>query len=399
MRAAPLAAACALLGGCNDWSSLSTTFGGSSACPAFVVAGDTHTCARLADGSLSCWGDNRFGQLGTGDKQRRPAPTQVPFGGAGVVKVFLPMGDGDITADQAVFTCAITTDSVMLCWGDNRSGQLGTGDTDPRLSPTQVSTIVNVSKAANGAGQTCAQTGDGALYCWGRNGAGQLGTGDLVSRPTPTKIALPVAVDRLSAGAGFTCARGVDSSLFCFGANDHGQLGLGSTTPTPKPASVAPLAGQVTRVSTGAAHTCVFTADGLVWCWGDNREGQLGTGDQSPHTSPVKIDPSGLGAVTEILAGGSHTCALRVDGSLWCWGDNRFGQLGTGDTAPRLAPTPIAPDVLGTQVAGAYAGGAHTCVVKVDGSVYCWGNNQYGQLGVDVGPIATSPVRVLPPCQ
>src|SRR5205823_1696443 len=152
-----------------------------------------------------------------------------------------------ITADQAVFSCAITTDNVMSCWGDNRFGQLGTGDTETKLFPTRVSNLdPNVSKAANGAGQTCAQTGDGGLLCWGRNNSGQLGTGDLLPRPLPTKIDIPGGIDRLSAGAAFTCVRGADSSLYCFGANEHGQLGLGSTTEQPKPTSVAPLAKNVT---------------------------------------------------------------------------------------------------------------------------------------------------------
>jgi alpha-tubulin suppressor-like RCC1 family protein len=206
-------------------------------------------------------------------------------------------------------------------------------------------------------------------------------------------------VERLSAGANFTCARGAaDGSLWCFGGNEYGQLGLGNTMSQNKPTKIPSLT-QVVRVSTGAGHTCVFTADGIVSCWGDNREGQLGTDDRDPRSSPVKIDPTGLGAVTQVYAGGAHTCAQRVDGSLWCWGSNRFGQLGTGDTDARLTPVQVAPDVLGTNVAAAYSGGAHTCAVKTDGSVYCWGSNQYGQLGVSVGPLATSPVRVRPPCQ
>jgi alpha-tubulin suppressor-like RCC1 family protein len=394
MRLCPVAAM--MLVGCNDWGSLSSTYaGGDSACVAFVVAGDTHTCARLADGSVTCWGDNRFGQLGSGDKdkhQRAKVRLDLP-----TAKVFLPAGEGEISADRAVYGCAITTDNALSCWGDNRFGQLGTGDTSSKLLPTRVNGLPGeVSKATNGAGHMCAQLSDGALFCWGRNTAGQLGTGDLQPHLVPVKVDLPVPVDRLSAGGSFTCARGTDSSLWCFGANEQGQLGIGNTTQQTKPASVTPLAGQVVRVSTGAAHTCVFTTDGSVWCWGDNREGQLGTGDTTPRSSPVKIDAAGL--ATQVFTGGAHSCALRVDGSLWCWGGNRFGQLGTGDTQGRLTPTAIAPAVLGTSVQAAYAGGAHTCAVKVDGSVWCWGNNQYGQLGADVGPFAKDPAMVDGPC-
>lgn len=393
MRRLLLVGAAAMVASCNDWESLSST-PADNVCIAFVVAGDTHTCARRADGSLLCWGDNRFGQLGAGDREKRGA-AKVSFE-TGATRVFLPAGTGDITSDQSVFGCAVTTDNKLSCWGDNRFGQLGTGDQDPRLAPTRVDALSGeVTKATNGAGHTCAELADGSLWCWGKNTAGQLGTGDMTSRPTPAKVAMPVAVDRLSAGASFTCARGADGSLHCFGSNEYGQLGLGNVMPQTKPVKV-PMLGAVVRVTTGAGHTCVFTSDGIVSCWGDNREGQLGTGDRNPRSSPTRVDEKNLGAVTQVYAGGTHTCAQKVDGSLWCWGSNRFGQLGTGDTDPRLTPVQVA--ALGNDVAAAYSGGAHTCAVKTDGSVWCWGSNQYGQLGVDVGSLAKEPVQVKPAC-
>jgi alpha-tubulin suppressor-like RCC1 family protein len=110
---------------------------------------------------------------------------------------------------------------------------------------------------------------------------------------------------------------------------------------------------------------------------------------------PTKV-AGDLDASAKVFAGGSHSCAIHADGSFWCWGDNRSGQLGVGDTAPRLVPTKV--DSLGNDVVAAYAGGAHTCVVRADGSVWCWGNNQYGQLGVATGSTSAVPVRVVPPC-
>jgi alpha-tubulin suppressor-like RCC1 family protein len=252
---------------------------------AFVVAGDTQTCARLADGTVECWGDNRFGQLGTGDVAKHSV-AQVDLGGLGATRVFLPAGNGDITSDLGVFGCAITTDNQLSCWGDNRFGQLGTGDRDPRPKPAGVSGIASdIAKATNGAGHTCAETADGALYCWGRNTAGQLGTGDNDNRDVPTRVTLPITIERLSAGAQFTCARGTDGSLYCFGSNEYGQLGIGSNVAQKTPVKVPGLSS-VVRLSTGAGHTCAFTSDGIVSCWGDNREGQLGTGDNTAHSSP-----------------------------------------------------------------------------------------------------------------
>ena len=146
-------------------------------CPAYVVAADTHTCLRKSNGSLYCWGDNRFGQLGTGDTVKRRTPTRVDFGNLGVAKVFLPAGEGEVSSDLTVFTCAITTDDNLYCWGDNRFGQLGTGDTVSTNKPVLVKALPRVARASNGTGHTCAQTSDSALFCWGKNTQGQLGLG------------------------------------------------------------------------------------------------------------------------------------------------------------------------------------------------------------------------------
>jgi alpha-tubulin suppressor-like RCC1 family protein len=370
----------------------------SDDCPTYLVAGDTHTCVRRADGALSCWGDNRFGQLGTGDTRKHTSPAPVAFGGLNALKVYAPTGNGEISSDLAAFTCALASDENFWCWGDNSFGQLGTGDTARATSPVLVRGITGkVVKATNGAASTCAQTTEGGLFCWGRNLQGQLGTGDTQQHVRPVKIDVGGPIDRLAAGGDFTCARGADASLRCWGANARGQLGIGSTEPRLKPALVTGLGRRVARVTAGGAHACVFTEDdGQVWCWGDNRSGQLGTGDTERRLVPTEIDRGGLGRVkvNQVFGGGTHTCALRDDNTLWCWGGNRYGQLGTGDTLPRLTPTEVHQ-----HVSAAYAGGAHTCVLDTDGSVWCWGNNQYGQLGAEIGSQSTKPVEVLRPCR
>src|SRR5262249_41366579 len=145
-----------------------------------------------------------------------------------------------------------------------------------------------------------------------------------------------------------------------------------------RPAEVKALGSRVGRLATGGAHACVFTEDdGQVWCWGDNRSGQLGTGDTARRLVPTAIDPQGLGQVetNQLFPGGTPSCALRDDNTLWCWGGNRYGQLGIGNTDQRPSPVQVL-----TNVSGAYTGGAHTCAIKTDGSLWCWGNNQYGQL-------------------
>ncbi len=386
---------------CSDWSSLGKNYEGPGICPVYVVAGDGSTCIRKTNGSLYCWGDNRFAELGTGDTVKRPIPERVNTFAEAVSKIYLPSGEGDITTDVGVFGCAILTDSSLWCWGDNRFGQLGLGSTEPQLLPTAVLDLPsNIAKAAIGSGHSCAETVSGDLYCWGRNQTGQLGLGNMDAQMRPVQVPLHgFTVDKLSAGGGYSCVRAPEGTLWCWGANQYGQLGLGDTTLRTQPIQVSALGTNVGRFSTGATHSCAITQDGTVWCWGDNRYGQLGVGDLQQRSTPTQIDPTSLGSVTQVLLGGRHSCALKENGSLWCWGENRFGQLGTGDVDSRLTPVQVAPLILGSDVTVAYAGGAHTCAIKSDGSVYCWGNNQYGQLGVVSVRVSTEPLRVLPPCE
>jgi alpha-tubulin suppressor-like RCC1 family protein len=391
--AVALAAMTASAVGCTDWNAFSSTYEGPGVCATYVVGGDTHSCVRKSNGSLQCWGDNRYGQLGVGDTTSRPAPTHVPI--SDVSKVFLPTGNGEITADLANFSCAITTDNALLCWGDNRSTQFGAAP-DRVLSPAKVAVLSgSPSYVAIGGGYMCVLDASGSVACLGSNASGQLGVDGPQNRPTPVQVEGLVA-DKLLAGVSHTCARRPDGTMLCWGSNVFGQLGTGDSVSRSKPLEVTALAGRVARLATGANHTCAQTPEGELWCWGDNRYGQLGLGDRANRSSPAKL-PGALDASSKVFAGGGHSCAIHADGSFWCWGDNRSGQLGVGDTDPRLAPTQVT--TLGNGVAAAYTGGAHTCVLKTDASVWCWGNNQYGQLGVDVGPQTSLPVRVIPPCQ
>jgi alpha-tubulin suppressor-like RCC1 family protein len=409
----------AFVSGCHNWGALSSAYGdsGPPACVAFVVPGDTHTCARRADGSLLCWGDNRYGQLGTGDTIQHLTPTQVNLSGTSVAKVYLPTGSGDITSDLAVFTCALRTDDSLACWGDNRSGQLGTGTMNQSLLPTPVMTLgTTVARAGAGAGYACAQTIDGNFWCWGTNQDGQLGIGSMTSKTTPTQAKALSSVDSVECGGFHACALESDNTLWCWGDNTDGQLGFMTAGEQTTPLQVTSLgegldggpagdsgATVVQKVSAGAHHTCAITKAGEVFCWGDNTYGQLGTGDTTSQTTPTPVEASTLesggATVIEVYAGGTSTCALRSDATLWCWGDNTNGQLATGDTTQHPAPVQASPSILGNQVASASVGGAHACAVKTDGSVWCWGNNMYGQLGTGSLGASPTPLEVLPPCQ
>lgn len=407
-RALALFVAASGIAACHDWSSLSSQYGsdsgsGAPVCVAFVVTGDTGTCARRGDGSLLCWGDNRYGQLGVGDDATHAGPQEVIAAWPGVAKVYLPSGTGDLTASQSVFACSIDTSAGFWCWGDNTFGQLGDGTMTQHPSPTRVAlqndagTTAGVQRACVGASHTCAVTSDGNIWCWGNNASGQLGTGDTMPRSMPTRIdnsMLGTQITSLQCGAQHTCAVTAKPALWCWGSNAYGQLGVGDTMDRSTPTLVK-LPTTVGRVGTGGTYTCAFDTLGAVWCWGNGASGQLGIGNTSNQSLPMQV--SGLPAkVTQVWTGGAHACVLDTTNSLWCWGDNQYGQLGTGNTT--MHPTPVQPSTVPAQkIAGANAGGDHTCAVLLDGSVQCWGNDQYGQLGV---PMQTgqAAVQVEPHC-
>ena len=244
---------------------------------------------------------------------------------------------------------------------------------------------------AGGAAHACALSDDGDVWCWGANNLGQAGLGTVgAAVRTPSRIASQRRYIAVAAGAMHTCAITTDHALDCWGFDASGELGRGdlangcSAGPcSPEPRAVASMRRFDTVVA-GHQHTCAISK-GEVWCWGSNAHGELGIEDDADRCegavcarAPRRVAiPSSVVAMT---AGGAHTCAAVVDGSTWCWGDNRAGQLGIGQ--PRLErtakPTRVATDYRFTQLA---AGATHTCALATGGAVACWGDNDAGQLG------------------
>ena len=334
-----------------------------------INAGTERNCA-IKDGALYCWGRNNVGQLGDGTEDDRSVPTPVLTMGSGVTEV----------STRYSHTCAIK-DEALYCWGWNISGQLGGGTITSYLvsnpNPNPVLTMdSDVTQVSAGGAHTCAIK-DGELYCWGSTRQGQLGhddgtTGD---KPTPTQVKnMTSGVTQVSAGGAHTCAI-QSGKLFCWGSNGSGRLGHddGTTDDKPTPTQVKNMTSGVTQVSAGGAHTCAIK-NGELWCWGRNKYGQLGDGttDDKPTPTQVKNMTSG---VTQVSVGYHHICAIK-SGGLWCWGRSDYGQLGDGTGTTRLVPTSI----MDSDVTQVSAGNWHTCAIK-SGALYCWGANQYGQLG------------------
>ena len=328
-----------------------------------IVAGSLHSCARVADGAY-CWGDSSYGQLGFPFSTVNPR--RIPGLGATLE-----------IATRNAHGCARSADARAVCWGFNINGQLGDGSADLRTAPVQLAGSYGVpALVAAGLNHTCAAVA-GGVQCWGYNGSGQLGRGTQTldeSVPGPAAV-IATRPDSLAAGASHTCAA-VSGALLCWGDNAKGQLGIGQTTLRRSPAPVSGMAGGVSQVTAGDRHTCAIR-NGGAWCWGFNANGELGNGTTVDSSVPVAV--AGLASgVSWISAGGNHTCAIQ-NGAAKCWGLNTDGQLGIGTNEGFFA-TPQPVDTLGDGVTRISAGITHSCAVR-NGAATCWGYDGYAALG------------------
>jgi len=398
-----------------------------------VTTGSAHTCARSAS-DLYCWGDNSQGQIDqTGPST--PVPTPTPVTGmdvtdpiavaAGAQHTCVVATGGKVTCwgsnasnqrDGAIpnavavyagqaFSCALADDGAIFCWGDNHFGQLAIGGDTVRATPAPVPGLVHAAAFAAGGAHNCAtaQDADGApaLFCWGANGSGQLGTGSLVDANVATRISAlePIGI---AAGSAHTCAfPAIDRQLRCWGLGASGQLGLEPgfdmviTVPTTKDLSPPEGGDGVFAVAAGAAHTCVgATISTSVLCFGLDIDGQLGDGRQAaggPDPVPSFI---GVGKPKALAAGDAHTCAVDADGSVWCWGRGDEGQLGDGTGMEHASQTRVT-FAAGVASADTIAtGAAHTCALA-GGAVLCWGRNVDGQVGAPPATPRLAPGAVM----
>jgi len=357
-------------------------------CVVEVAAGTTHTCARTADGSMWCWGTNYLGELGDGTRISTSSPVRVAFLGNDVA---------GIAVGQA-HTCALKTDGTLRCWGYNVDGELGVGTTTDATSPLQVTTLGNsVSKVAAGYSHTCATDRDGSLWCWGGNAEGEVGDGTMKTRSQPVQVTPPgMRVISFALGAWHTCIVDFTGSTWCWGDNTSGELGIAMTgVPGLTPTRVSGLPAEMLEIAAGAGHTCAIAKDGTLWCWGRNRYGELGDGTMSDRTLPVRVKAFGS-TVAAVTARYYHTCAIATERSLWCWGWGGSGQLGNG--ALGSSSNPVQVPLFGEKVTQAAAGESYTCARTEDGALWCWGGNGPGVLGDGTGTDMLAPTRVFAPC-
>ncbi len=333
----------------------------------FVGAGWGSSCALTIGGEMKCWGRNNFGILGDGGSADKfvPAPTNI---GRKFASVTLSRGGGHV--------CALTTAGKLFCWGQNESGQVGTGSIDS-VGVTEVTAInanMTYSKVTAGTWHTCGITG-GALKCWGYNGDSQLGDGSATNQTSPTVIDSGVSYAEISAGKNHTCGIAVGGELRCWGKNSVGQLGDGTTSNRSSPV-VIDSGVAYAKVSAGLAHTCGITVDEVLKCWGNNDNGKLGNNSYFQSSTPIVID-SGV-SYASVVAGEESTCGITTAGVLKCWGSSTYYLLGNGDYTIRPVPTIIDS---GTSYTHISLGAAHACGVTAASALKCWGFGFLGRVG------------------
>jgi alpha-tubulin suppressor-like RCC1 family protein len=356
-----------------------------------VSSGFDHSCAIKTNGTLFCWGDNSYGQLGNNST----TDSLVPMHENKAATDWINISAG------AFHACAIKTDGTLFCWGWNEYGQLGNNSTTDNRVPVQESrTAIDWAEISAGYSHTCAIKNNGTLFCWGDNLYGKLGNNSTDNSSLPVQEST-ASTDwlKLSVGGSQTCAIKTNGTLFCWGWNEHGELGDNSTTNSPVPVQESTAATDWANLSAGYSHTCAIKTNGALFCWGRNESGQLGNNTTANSPAPVQVSTAATDWAS-LSAGGGHTCAIKTDGTIFCWGDNSSGQLGNNSFTD--IHVPVQESTAATDWANLSAGCSHTCAIKTDGSLFCWGigydegkpyvNNatlQYGPVPVQVSTAAT----------
>ena len=335
-----------------------------------ITAGGSHTCALMTSGGIRAWGKNMYGQLGDGKTTHSSTPVDVGELGSEVTAVAL----------GRAHSCALKTGGGVACWGSNDHGLAGDGTVTNSSTPVDVVGIGSGALAiTSGKSHVCALTPRGGVVCWGSNGHGQLGDGTTNRSGAPVDvIGLDSGVEAIGAGHEHTCALMTSGGVKCWGNNRYRQLGDGTTDSSSVPVDVMGLGSELTSISVGGYHACGLTSGGRLICWGYNAWGQLGDGTTDDSGTPVEVPGPGSG-LTAIATGEYNTFAVTSGGALKSWGYNPYGQLGDGTREGRITPGDVVG--LGSGVTTVSAGVYHTCAVKTGGELKCWGSNRSGQLG------------------
>jgi alpha-tubulin suppressor-like RCC1 family protein len=368
-----------------------------------ISAGEGHICALFADGTVQCWGNNNYGQLGEGQTTLMSAtPVQVLASPGGP-----PLRNvAQISMGAGWASCARMTDGTAWCWGDNRSGELGDGTQAERHTPVQIMAspgvpLTNVASIQVGEDNACAVLTDGSVWCWGANMYGQVGNPAAGGFALMPLQAVPSGMSAAFVSVQHACAWTPSGQLSCWGHGEGGRLGYGGSmdqqTPIPITLPNVESAASVYR------HTCAIAGGGNAYCWGYDNSGELGDGATGTNQyTPVTVHgPGNVGAftsATEIATADTFTCARRSDATIWCWGNNGTGGLGNGQQGVS-SNVPIQVP-LGVPAGSITLTNRGACALSTDGlEVWCWGYGLAGEIGDGNYNGSNTPVKALVGCQ
>lgn len=337
---------------------------------------------EFRNAGLFTWGWNGNGRLGDNSTAQRSSPVQTASRSNNWIAC--------ATADQS--SLAIKSDGTLWNWGLGTLGQLGDNTIVTKSSPVQTVTFSsNWKTCAGGNASHFGIKNDGTLWGWGANGSGRLGDNTTVHRSSPVQtIAFGTNWKAVAANAHVLAIK-TDGTLWGWGFNNVGQLGDNTATHRSSPVQVIGFSTNWKQVSAGYRHTGAIKNDGTLWLWGEGGSGRLGDNSVTDKRSPVQT--AAFGSDWKYMAcGGSHSAAIKNDGSLWVWGGNGNGQLGLNDTASRSSP--VQTIAYGNNWKSVACKGTYTLGLKTDGTLWAWGLNTYGYLGDNSNTAKSSPIQV-----
>ena len=334
--------------------------------------------------NLLTWGNNGFGQLGINNTAISATPVTTFAGGTTWKQV----------ASGGYHTAAIKTDGTLWTWGRNTSGQLGDFSNTNRSTPvTTFAGGTNWKQVTCGGLHTAAIKTDGTLWTWGSGGYGRLGTNNTGNRSTPvTTFAGGNNWKQVSMSnrCRHSAAIKTDGTLWIWGNGNNLGINLfGDANSRNTPVTTFAGGNTWKQVSVGYEFTAAVKTDGSLWTWGAGGQGRLGDNTIITRSTPVTTFAGGNNWKS-VACGSNHIAAIKTDGSLWTWGYNNSGQLGTSDTTWRS--TPVTTFAGGTNWKQVTCGNRHTGAIKTDGSLWTWGSDDFNALGRNGGGNQNVPV-------